>query len=1475
MDFYEIGVREPKSNKLEVYPDFIIDASKDMMIRGRDVYAVWDEELGLWNRNPLVIQKMVDRDIQAKIDELRDNPLTATKAIVGRFLRKNSSKHWSEFQAYVKNMPDNYRRLDEKVTYLDTKVKKTDYVSKRLPYSLQDGPAPAWEEIISTLYDPEEREKIEWAIGAILSGEAKRIQKFLVFYGPQGSGKSTILNIIMKLMEGYCVSFKAENLVKGNDQFNLDFLAKDPLVAIDEDTKLNHIESNALLNTLVSHEPININEKFIRRYPSKPICMLLMGTNQPVRITDAKSGLIRRLIDVEPSGRLILPERHYDELNEQIEFELGAIAKHCLDVFNTLGRTYYSSYVPERMMYRTDPFINFMEEKSDIFLKNGGVSGIDLWNMWKDYCSQSGIEFTKKRFEIIDEAKNYFTNFDKVARVGGVQVRSWFSGLKLEKFSYNEKLKGKNRNVEPIAHARLKEKLDDTYSEETKEIFSNGWLKLKKQHSLLDDILAEYPAQYEITTEKGETRPDISWKRVKTKLKDLDSTKTHYVKGPGQLIFIDFDKHGPDGKKDLKLNLKEAGSSKWPPTYSELSNSGGGIHSYYWYDGDVHDLSSVYSNEIEVKVFPEDQLRSIRRRVSMCNDLTIAHISSGLPLKEKKVINWDGVKDDRHLRNMVIQALKKECRPYGEEPKTITCVKYIRDVLQQAIDKGMSYDIRDLDEAIYAFAANSSNNKEECINIYYDMELMWPKQEEPTGNILDGTYKEDAPIIILDCEVVKNLTLIVYKELGPDKKCIRLYNPKPIDIERLMEMRIVGHNVTGYDNFILWAVWLGYTPEQVFAVSQDIIMNGNRMPWREAKNLSYTDTYDVSSDKKGLKKIEIEMHIPHKEMEIDWNQPLPESEWERLAQYCENDVLATEAYFMSDKWQADFKARKILAALTGMTVNDSTNSLTAQLIFGNVKEPWHEFIYPDLKAEFPGYRFERGKSYYEHKVQCKDRVEYNQKLEELKVFYGKDANVVGDEATNSISVEVIVGEGGRVYAEPGMYYDVITFDVAGMHPTSIIAENGFGPFTKLYKDLYEARIAIKHRDYEAARKMFDGRLAPYLESNDDADALSQALKIALNSVYGMTAAHFQNRFKDPRNIDNWVAKRGALFMEKLRLEVQKMGGHVIHIKTDSIKLVNPTKKLQDFVVNFGKEHGYTFEVESKYERICLVNHAVYIALRQKDDPGWLKECAKAKKKADKNGTIYIEPTRWTATGAQFAHPFVFKRLFSKEKMEFWDFCETKTVKTSLYLDINEKRRDVSAEEKERAKIVKRIKDFQKAYLNETKENQEKIEAETKDLEKDIKVLDEIIAEGHNYVFVGKAGEFMPIKPGLGGGLLMRSESDGTYGYATGAKGYRWLESETVHDLPNWETYIDLRYFKDLVDVAIETVSKFGDFELFVNGEEGLEQGSDLKEFETDPWVLPCGTMEYAYCSDCPDFQNTETGYSCKRGYTITKQILGE
>lgn len=243
-----------------------------------------------------------------------------------------------------------------------------------------------------------------------------------------------------------------------------------------------------------------------------------------------------------------------------------------------------------------------------------------------------------------------------------------------------------------------------------------------------------------------------------------------------------------------------------------------------------------------------------------------------------------------------------------------------------------------------------------------------------------------------------------------------------------------------------------------------------------------------------------------------------------------------------------------------------------------------------------------------------------------------------------------VGEGGYVYAEPGMYGNIALLDIASMHPRSIVVENLFGDdYTRNFDDLISARVAIKHKDFKKAKAMLGGKLAKHLTNEEAAEALSFALKIAINSVYGLTSASFDNPFHDIRNKDNIVAKRGALFMINLKHEVQAKGFRVAHIKTDSIKIPDATPEIIQFVTEYGAEFGYTFEHEATYDRMCLVNDAVYVA----------------KYKDGKNAG------KWTATGTQFQVPYVFKKIFSKEDITFDDLCETKSVTTALYLDFNE------------------------------------------------------------------------------------------------------------------------------------------------------------------------------------------------------------
>lgn len=400
-------------------------------------------------------------------------------------------------------------------------------------------------------------------------------------------------------------------------------------------------------------------------------------------------------------------------------------------------------------------------------------------------------------------------------------------------------------------------------------------------------------------------------------------------------------------------------------------------------------------------------------------------------------------------------------------------------------------------------------------------------------------------------------------------------------------------------------------------------------------------------------------------------------------------------------------------------------------------------------------------------------------------------NIPEDNKPHNIYMDTDIGFGGYIKSWPGIYGNVALLDVASLHPNSIRAMNCFGEYTKNFTDILDARIAIKHGDYDTARKMLNGRLAPYLDDESTAKDLAQALKIAINSVYGLTAANFDNPFRDIRNKNNIVALRGALFMRTLQSEVENRGFKIVAIKTDSIKIADATKDIIDFCMEFASKYSYTFEHEGTYEKMCQINDADYIAKYK--DPEWCMNMYGYIPSDNKK-----HAGEWTATGTQFAVPYVFKTLFSREPIEFDDMCETKSVSSSLYLDCNESLPDVSEYEK---KLSKAETDYKKGLLSDTM------------FEDICSELVGPISEGHDYHFVGKVGNFCPIKPGRGGGLLMR-EKDGKYYAATGSKGYRWMESELVRGI--CEDAIDRSYYDKLVDDAAEDISQYGDLEWFLS-----------------------------------------------------------
>lgn len=1329
-----------KGEPIEIYPVFIVKKSKDLMIRGGEFYAIWDEQKGMWSTEQDDAIDMIDSAMDAYKEKMSKQNSEFLNARV-LYLWNSDTGMIDKWHRYCESqLKDNYHPLNETLIFSNMEHKRENYSSIQLPYALEPGDYSAWDELIRTLYSPPERHKIEWSIGSVVCGDSKQLQKFVVFYGDSGTGKSTVLDIIAKLFVGYQVPFNAKALGSSTSEFALEPFKKNPLVAIQQDGNLSKIEDNARLNSLVSHEEMVVNEKFKGLYSSRFYAMLFMGTNMPVRITDSRSGIIRRLIDISPTGKLI-PKRQYLKLIHQIDFELGAIAYHCMEVYKE-DPYYYDDYIPQAMIGATNDFYNFMEEYLDDFLRKDYTTLKEAWTKYQIFCNEAKVPYPYSMRSFKEELKNYFRVYEERHRKeNGEYARKWYSGLKRSKFGLEE------------LPTEVKDISDEEAAE--KEGFKT-WIKLENQHSLLDDILADCKAQYAVPTDTGGDKPEKSWDRCKTVLRNLDTSKLHYILFPEELmnhIVVDFDLKDPEtGEKSLERNLEAA--SKWPKTYAELSKSGKAIHLHYIYKGDASKLSRVFDDGIEIKVYTGKS--SLRRMLTKCNDISIAEINSGLPLKEEgKVVNFEGLKSEKALRTVIKKNLNKEIHS-----DTRSSVDFIFKILNDAYESGIHYDVTDMRPAILGFAAKSSHQSSYCIKLVTEMKFH-------SDDVLEAVEFNDEEIVFFDVEVFPNFFGVCWMA-DSNETVVKMINPSAKDIEKLCERKLVGFNNREYDNHILYARMMDYDNYGLYILSQRIIAGSKNSKFREAYNLSYTDIYDFASKKQSLKKWEIELDIHHQELGLPWDQPVPEELWEKVMDYCANDVIATKATFHA--LSADFTAREILADISGLTVNHTTNQHTTKIIFGDDPNPQAQFVYTDLSTIFPGYEFD---------IHGIPKERYTGKIVKGNSIYkGEDP-----------------GEGGRVYAQPGMYENVALLDIASMHPTSIECLNLFGDlYTKRFSDLKRIRLLIKHGEYDEAGYLFDGKLKQYLTSKEQAKALSNALKIAINSVYGLTSASFDNKFRDPRNIDNIVAKRGALFMIELQKAVEEKGYIVAHVKTDSIKIPNADKDIIQFVMEFGQKYGYTFEHEATYEKLCLVNEAVYIA---KD----------------------ISDGHWTATGAQFQIPYVFKTLFSKEPIEFRDVCETKSVKTALYLDFNENLPNVEKQEDELTKLCKKhaiCKSTIDRYL-ESKEFPEGVFGEEKAAIMHAAELQKDINAGHDYRFIGRAGSFCPVINGVGGGYLLR-EKDGKYSFAGGTKGYRWMEAEVLKVLGTEEAMrrINKRYYAALVDDAIATISEYGDFEAFAS-----------------------------------------------------------
>lgn len=1177
MDFLDVSVKKFTSNNrtldYEVSPDFIFGDAKDLVVKGSKFYAYWNGSF--WDTKQKNLFYDIDSLLWRRARELEDG--RPGLRIDVKEIRKASAGKFRLFADFCKACEASDISFNQKVLFADHKMQRRDYATTQLTYSPQEGEAVAFKELIGTLYLPKELDKILWFMGALFTNKMYKIEKFMYLYGSKGSGKGTVLKIFRMLFEDYCGTIDLK-LLTSADQFATGQIQEVPLL-IDEDTDISHIYNDTPLLKLTSHETISVNKKFKEPYDVKFIGLLITASNQRYKVRNVDSGITRRAIVVNPSGQKVSHTR-YNQLMSQIKYELPYIAHMAISRFEELGFDYYDDYFDVDMAEQTDHIFDFIRSNA-IHMQNG-ITLKQISELYREYLEDMGWKTDGYKATIKREALRYFDTMLKDSHVDGTRVNNYFKGFRWN-IAFPEGVVGTT-------------KADDT-------VVPDNWLEFDHHNEVFNKLAADYPAQAALRN----GTPSEKWDNVVTKLSDIQTNKLHWVKVPLNHVIIDFDLKDENGKKNLELN-KEA-ASKFPPTYAEVSKSGQGIHLHYIYDGNVNELDNLVEKNIEIKVYRGKA--SLRRIDKASNNLQLSHISSGLPLKEKKDREmYDQIKEitytEKTLRNFVKRQLGMIEGKEPSHPNTKPTIDFIAHEIQKAADMGLEYDITDLRHAVFMRAIRSTNNKDYCLAVF--QQIPWSTMRDDEGkteakltNFTKIYPKEE--LVFFDIEVYPNLFVVVWKKYHEDE-FTRWINPTPDQIEYLMTFPLVGFNNRRYDNHILYARLLGSNNMELFTQSHRIINEKNAKSgmYAAAYELSYTDIYEYSQKKQSLKRWEVDLGIKHVEMEIPWDKPVPDELIDTVVEYCVNDVDATEKLF--DAIYADYVAREILATIAKGSMNATNNQLTAKFIFGDDPRPQDKFNYVHLNKLFPGYEYSFGKSTYR-----------------------------GFET----------GEGGFVYAEPGVYSDIALLDVESMHPNSLVNMNYFGPYTQRYADLLKVRVLLKHNKIDEVKQMFDGVLAPFLDNPEYLKPLVTALKIVINSVYGMTSAKFDNKFKHPDNVDNIVAKRGALFMVDLKFAIEEQGYKVCHIKTDSVKVPNADEKIIQFVHDFGKQekYNYKFEHEHTYKRMALINNAVYIA--------------------------QLEDDSWSPVGAEYANTYLLKRVWTKEELVDRDFFITKQSKGHIYL----------------------------------------------------------------------------------------------------------------------------------------------------------------------------------------------------------------
>lgn len=387
--------------------------------------------------------------------------------------------------------------------------------------------------------------------------------------------------------------------------------------------------------------------------------------------------------------------------------------------------------------------------------------------------------------------------------------------------------------------------------------------------------------------------------------------------------------------------------------------------------------------------------------------------------------------------------------------------------------------------------------------------------------------------------------------------------------ELISNKTLVGYNNYGYDDYILSVMMSGAKQDIIYAHNNTIIKSGGSPAKLDSRIRSLDTMQQISVSHPSLKQIEGNMGRSIVESSVDFNigRPLTEEERKETELYCASDIRNTiEVFKLREKSYFDTKEALLDMLPEGTNVERArrwnTTTLSTNLLIGSKKIPQ----WLDLKVP--------GKYWRSPELQIPDEVwdlwEDGNKEENL-MRKGKSISL------DRFGCKVTIAMGGLHGApiKPRRYKDIKLADVGSMYPSIICALDALGPATKTYDGIRTERLRIKHTDKTRA----------------------DALKLILNSVYGLFKSKYSN-LCNPR-ASATVCIYGQIALYTLSRWLHEAGYEVMNINTDGVAFVdNPdlNKRYEGICQKWEAEFkGMALEID-EFERWIQKDVNNYIAV---------------------------------------------------------------------------------------------------------------------------------------------------------------------------------------------------------------------------------------------------------------------------------------